>query len=150
VLLASGGFGLPGDVVAQHSVEGCDHLAHDGDDDDFWLFVGGGETMVKDFESRIVPASAQSCHVELLWYVLETIFPDEVRDPQFFLTFIIVFVPLVMLVYFGLAFLNYDAIAAQFGRPTALPLGPLSPEALGAAVCYIGLTVWLWSRWRKL
>ena len=64
MLLASGGFGLPGDVVAQHSVEGCDHLAHDGDDDDFGLFVGGGETMVKDFESRIVPASAQSCHVE--------------------------------------------------------------------------------------
>jgi hypothetical protein len=64
VLLASGGFGLPGDVVAQHGVEGCDHLAHDGDDDDFGLFVGGGETMVKDFESRIVSASAQSCHVE--------------------------------------------------------------------------------------
>jgi hypothetical protein len=64
VLLASGGFELPGDVVAQHSVEGCDHLAHDGDDDDFGLFVGGGETMVKDFESRIVSASAQSCHVE--------------------------------------------------------------------------------------
>ena len=44
--MASGGFGLPGDVVAQHGVEGCDHLAHDGDDDDFGLFVGGGETMV--------------------------------------------------------------------------------------------------------
>ena len=39
MLLASGGFGLPGDVVAQHGVEGCDHLAHDGDDDDFGLFV---------------------------------------------------------------------------------------------------------------
>jgi hypothetical protein len=51
-VVASGGFGLPGDVVAQHSVEGRDHLAHDGDDDDFGLFVGGGETMVKDFESR--------------------------------------------------------------------------------------------------
>ena len=63
-VVASDGFGLPGDVVAQHSVEGCDHLAHDGDDDDFGLFVGGGETMVKDFESRIVSASAQSRHVE--------------------------------------------------------------------------------------
>src|ERR1700747_642307 len=63
-VVASDGFGLPDDVVAQHSVEGCDHLAHDGDDDDFGLFVGGGETMVKDFESRIVSASAQSCHVE--------------------------------------------------------------------------------------
>ena len=34
VLLTSGGFGLPGDVVAQHSFEGCDHFSHDGDDDD--------------------------------------------------------------------------------------------------------------------
>ncbi|MGC1237049.1 MAG: hypothetical protein WA838_20600, partial [Xanthobacteraceae bacterium] len=36
--VGSGGFGLPGDVVAQHGVEGCDHLAHDGNDDDFGLF----------------------------------------------------------------------------------------------------------------
>jgi hypothetical protein len=62
--VGSGGFGLPGDVVSQHGVEGGDHLAHDGDDDDFRLFVGGGETTVEDVESRIVPASAQSCHVE--------------------------------------------------------------------------------------
>ena len=39
--VGSGGFGLPGDVVAQHGVKGCDHLAHDGDDDDLGLFVGG-------------------------------------------------------------------------------------------------------------
>jgi hypothetical protein len=58
--VGSGGFGLPGDVVAQHGVEGCDHLAHDGNDDDFGLFVGGGEATVEDFESRIVSASAQS------------------------------------------------------------------------------------------
>ena len=63
-VVRSRGSRLPGDVVAQHGVEGCDHLAHDGDDDDFGLFVGGGETMVKDFESRIVSAGAQSCHVE--------------------------------------------------------------------------------------
>jgi len=25
--VGSGGFGLPGDVVAQHGVEGCDHLS---------------------------------------------------------------------------------------------------------------------------
>ena len=62
--VGSGGFGLPGDVVAQHGVEGCDHLAHNGDDDDFGFLVGGGETTVEDFESRIVPASAQSGHVE--------------------------------------------------------------------------------------
>jgi len=62
--VGSGGFGLPGDVVAQHGVKGCDHLAHDSDDDDFGLFVGGGETTVEDFESGIVSASAQSGHVE--------------------------------------------------------------------------------------
>jgi len=62
--VGSGGFGLPGDVVAQHGVEGCDHLAHNGDDDDFGFLVAGGETTVEDFESRIVPASAQSGHVE--------------------------------------------------------------------------------------
>jgi hypothetical protein len=60
--VGSRGFGPPGD--AQHGVEGCDHLAHDGDDDDLGLFVGGGETTVEDFESRIVSASAQSCHIE--------------------------------------------------------------------------------------
>jgi hypothetical protein len=58
VLLASGGFGLPGDVVAQHSVEGCDHLAHDGDDDDFGLFVGGGETMVNPIVSSLLVAAS--------------------------------------------------------------------------------------------
>jgi hypothetical protein len=97
-----------------------------------------------------VPLFLTAATLRVLWYVLETIFPDEVRDPRFFLTFVIVAVPFVMLIYFGLAFLNYDAIAAQFGRPTSLPLGLLSPETLGAAVSYIGLTVWLWSRWRKL
>ena len=49
MVLAQAGFGLPGDVVAQHGVEGCDHLAHDGNDDDFELFVGGGEATVEDF-----------------------------------------------------------------------------------------------------
>ena len=33
-----------------------------------------------------------------------------------------------MLIYFGVALLNYDAIAARFGRPTVLPL-----EAIAAA-----------------
>jgi hypothetical protein len=65
--VGSGGFGLPGNVVAQHGVKGCDHLAHDGDDDDLGLFVGGRETTVKDFESRIVSASAQSC--QSLWWL---------------------------------------------------------------------------------
>jgi hypothetical protein len=41
--------------------------------------------------------------VSILWHTVEKIFPDEVNDLQFFLTFIIVVVPFVTLVYFGLA-----------------------------------------------
>jgi hypothetical protein len=49
--------------------------------------------------------------VWVLWYVFETIFTDDVRDPRFFLTFVIVFVPFAMLIYFGLDALIDDAIA---------------------------------------
>jgi hypothetical protein len=64
-------------------------------------------------------------------------------------TFITVIVPFVMLIYFGLAIINYDAIAARSGWPQALPLkGLLSPPLVGAVVFYIGQTVWLWWRWR--
>ena len=86
--------------------------------------------------------------VWVLWYVFETIFPDDVRDPGFFLTFIIVFVPFVMLIYFGLAVINYEAIAARSGWPQMLPLSPFSPLIVGMVVFYIGQTVWLWLDWR--
>jgi hypothetical protein len=89
--------------------------------------------------------------VSILWYVVKKFFPDEVKDLQFFLTFIVVAVPFVMLVYFGMAFINYDAIAARFGWPPVLPLnGLLSPLIVGAAFYYIGQTVWLWLDWREL
>ena len=88
--------------------------------------------------------------VWILWYFLTKTFPDEVRDLQFFLTFVIVIVPFVMLIFFGLAMLRFDAIATRSGWPSELPLTPLSPPVLGAAAFYIGQTVWLWSRWRKL
>ena len=87
--------------------------------------------------------------VWVLWYVFETIFPDDVRDPGFFLIFIIVFVPFVMLIYFGLEAIIDDAVAARAGWPTELPFGIL-PEIPFMAVVYIGLTVWLGMRWRKL
>src|SRR6516162_5526465 len=63
-VVRSRGSRLPCSIVADHGIEGGDHLSHDGDDNDFGLLVDRGETMVKDFESRIVSASAQSCHVE--------------------------------------------------------------------------------------
>jgi hypothetical protein len=87
--------------------------------------------------------------VWFFWYVLETIFPDDVRDPEFFLTFVIVFIPFVMLIYFGLDAIVDDAVATRAGRPVELPVG-LPPEIPVLAVVYIGLTVWLGMRWRKL
>jgi len=87
--------------------------------------------------------------VWVLWYVHETIFPDDVRDLGFFLTFIIVVVPFVMLIYLGLDAIIDDAAEARAGLPTELPFG-IPPEIPVAAVIYIGLTVWLGMRWRKL
>ena len=85
-----------------------------------------------------------------LWYVVKRAFPDEVKDLQFLLTFIIVAVPFVMLVYFGLAVINYNAIATRFGYPEVLPLDDLLPPVITAAAAfYIGQTVWLWWSWRK-
>ena len=67
------------------------------------------------------------------------------------MTFIAVVVPFVTLVYFGLAAINYDAIAALAGWPLILPFDrPLSPPILGALVFYVGQTMWLWWDWRKL
>ena len=88
--------------------------------------------------------------VSFLWYVLKKIFPDEVKDIRFFLTFIIAIVPFVILVYFGAAVINYDALARRLDWPEVLPLnGLLPPVIVGAAAFYIGQTVWLWFGWRK-
>jgi len=89
--------------------------------------------------------------VSILWYVVKKAFPDEVKDLQFLLTFIAVVVPFVLIIWFGLALINYDVIAALAGWPLILPLDrPLSPQILGAVAFYIGLTMWLWWDWRKL
>ena len=39
--------------------------------------------------------------VEIIWYVVKKAFPDEVRDLRFFVTFIVVIVPFVVIVCFG-------------------------------------------------
>jgi amino acid transporter len=89
--------------------------------------------------------------VFFLWYVLKKTFPDEVKDFRFLLTFIIAIVPFVILVYFGAALINYNAIAIRFDWPEVSPLSGLLPPAIVAAtVFYIGQTVWLWWDWRKL
>ena len=89
--------------------------------------------------------------VSFLWYVLKKTLPDEVKDFPFLLTFIIAIVPFVILVYFGGALINYNAIAIQFDWPEVLPLSDLLlPVIVGATVFYIGQTVWLWWDWHKL
>jgi tungstate transport system substrate-binding protein len=89
--------------------------------------------------------------VSILWYVIKKIFADQVKDLQFFLTFIVVVVPFVLLICFGLAVINYDATAVRYGWTSVLPLnGVLSPPIVGATAFYIGQTMWLWWDWRKL
>jgi hypothetical protein len=63
-VVGSGGGGMPLGVVTEHSVEGYNHLAHHRDDDDFGLFASGGEAIREFFESGVVSACAQGCHVE--------------------------------------------------------------------------------------
>jgi hypothetical protein len=88
--------------------------------------------------------------VSILWYVVKKTFPDDVIDLQLFLTFIAVVVPFVMLIWLGLAVINYDAIAELSGWPPVLPLDSLfSPLIVGAVAFYIGQTMWLWWDWRK-
>jgi len=73
--------------------------------------------------------------VLILWYGVKKIFPGETRDIQFFLTFIIVVVPFVMLVYFGVAVINYDAMTRSSGWEPVLPLkSPLSLPVIGLIV----------------
>src|SRR5262249_51414286 len=63
-VVGSGGSRLPCSTIAEHSVEGCDHFSHDGDDDDLGFFVGGGEAFVKGFEGGTVTACAEGGHVK--------------------------------------------------------------------------------------
>ena len=77
--------------------------------------------------------------------------PKEGSSPQDLFVLIVVVVPFVMLIYFGLAVIICDNISLARGWSTALPLQIFSrAEGLAAAVTYIGLTAWLWLRWRKL
>ena len=45
--------------IAEHSVEGCDHFSHDGDDDDLGFFVGVGEALVEGLKGGTVSTCAE-------------------------------------------------------------------------------------------
>ena len=49
-VVRSHGSRLPCSIVADHGIESGDHFSHDGDDNDFGLLVGRGETVVEDLE----------------------------------------------------------------------------------------------------
>ena len=83
----------------------------------------------------------------LLLYAIETR-PKQI-DARSFLVLIIVVIPFVIGIYFGLATIICNEIVAA-GRPI-LPLELLSlRKIVPATVTYIGLSAWVWLRWRKL
>ena len=63
-VVRSRGSRLPRSIVADHGIEGGDHFSHDGDDNDLWLLVGRGETVVEDLEGGIVSGCAKGSHVK--------------------------------------------------------------------------------------
>jgi hypothetical protein len=103
-------------------------------------------------EPILLYAVALLSTVATLWiscYAIETLSPNEFEDPRSFLILILVIVPFVMLIYFGLAVIIDDKI--NMGPGTALPLRPSHTARTTAVVVltYYGLSRWLWFRWRK-
>ena len=89
--------------------------------------------------------------VATLWpisYPTQTIFPTK-TGPQFVWVLIVVGLPFVMLFYFGLAFLIDDTISEGTDHLTAREEELSFTEGLVAAVSYVGLSGWLWLRWRN-
>jgi len=89
--------------------------------------------------------------VATLWpftYPTQTIFPKK-TGPQFVWVLIVVVIPFVMLFYFGLAFLIDDTISEGAAWLTAREEELSFTEGLVAAVSYVGLSGWLWLRWRN-
>src|SRR5262249_55915092 len=90
----------------------------------------------------------------------QTIFPKK-TGPQFVWVLIVAVLPFVMLLYFGLAFLIDDTISegtdwlkamrSELGADWLKPKEdePSFTESLVATVSYVGLSGWLWLRWRN-
>jgi hypothetical protein len=84
----------------------------------------------------------------LLSYANQTIGPKQ-TDPQFFWVLIVVVIPFLMLLYFGLAILISDTISLGAAWLTADDDELTFSESLVLAVSYVGLSGWLWLRWRN-
>lgn len=87
--------------------------------------------------------------VATMWFVLNFIGPDEFASSQTFWIILIVIIPFFMLIYFGLAIAICNWMVARFGRPT-LPSEPSLRKIVPAIVTYIGVSAWVWLRWRKV
>src|SRR3982074_2594145 len=66
-VVGSGGLGLPCSIIAEHSVEGCDHFSHDGDNDDLGFLVGNSEAFGEGLEGGIVSVSPELAAVKVVW-----------------------------------------------------------------------------------
>ena len=88
--------------------------------------------------------------VATIWLLLHAIEtrPKEI-DARSFLVLIIVIIPFVMVIYFGLATIICNEIVAARSLPI-LPLELSLRKIVPATVTYIGLSAWVWLRWRKL
>jgi hypothetical protein len=89
--------------------------------------------------------------VATLWlflYANQTIGPEQ-TDTRFFLVLIGVVTPFVMLIYFGFTFIISDTISFGAPWPTTKKEELSFSESLVAAVTYVGLSGWLWLRWRN-
>jgi hypothetical protein len=90
--------------------------------------------------------------VATLWifsYAIETFGSNEI-DPPFFLLSIVLIVPFVMLIYFGLAVIINDTINLRPGTALPLHLSLSSKTPAVAMSTYVGLSAGVWLRWRKL
>ena len=86
--------------------------------------------------------------VWLLLHAIETR-PKEI-DARSFLVLIIVIIPFVMVIYFGLATIICNEIVAARSNPPILPSELSLRKIVPATVTYIGLSTWVWLRWRKV
>jgi hypothetical protein len=80
-------------------------------------------------------------------YAIETRLKE--IDLRFFLVLIVVMIPFVMLIYFGLAIIICNDMVARSGRPV-LPLELSWRKIMPATVSYVGLSAWMWLRWRNV
>src|SRR5215467_4002150 len=91
---------------------------------------------------------SDSCDALAYFIPTQTIFPTK-TSPQFVWVLIVVVLPFVMLFYFGLAFLIDDTISDGANHLTAREEELSFTEGLVATVSYVGLSGWLWMRWRN-